>query len=297
MKVLISGARGLIGQELTKLLEENGHEVFGLSRSSVQANFIRWSPNEGKIKPEELEGFDAVVHLAGENIASGRWSEALKKQIRESRLKGTELLVDTISKLEKKPKVFVGASAIGFYGDRKDEILNEGSDPGEGFLCTLCKDWEESANKLGDSGVRVVNARIGVVLSTKGGALSKMLTPFKLGLGGQVGNGKQYMSWISIKDVARAIMFLIENDSISGPCNLVAPNPVTNLEFTRAFGAAIKRPTIFPMPAFGAKAAFGEMAEELLLSSTRVNPKVLQDANFNFDHEYIEKAFPEILAD
>ncbi len=298
MKVLVSGARGLIGTELSNQLNAAGHEVFGLSRSSARENFIRWNPETGELDSEKLNSLaiDAVVHLAGENIASGRWTEELKEKILESRIKGTSLLVRTIKGLEVKPRVFVSASAVGFYGDREDQLLDETSDRGDGFLAELCDDWERACDGLKEDSIRVVNARIGVVLSTKGGALSKMLPPFKLGLGGPIDSGKQYMSWITLKDVAGAIVYAIENDAISGPVNLVAPEPVTNAEFTRALGSALGRPAFFPMPGFAAKMVFGEMAEELLLSSTRVEPSVLNGSGFKFSSSNVDEALKHVLA-
>ena len=296
MKVLVSGARGLIGKELSEQLKAKGHEVLGLSRSAAGPDFVRWDPKKDELKPEDIDGCEAVVHLAGENIASGRWDESMKAKIRESRIKGTKLLVDRIASLEKKPRVFLGASAIGFYGDRGSEQVDESSAVGKGFLADLCQDWEKSCDQLSEVGVRVVNARIGVVLSTEGGALSKMLTPFKMGAGGQIGSGGQYMSWITVKDVASAIIYLLENESFSGPVNLVAPEPVTNIQFTKALGKVLGRPTIFPVPAFAARIVFGEMADELLLSSTNVEPKVLKDSEFEFSCKQIDEGLKQVLS-
>lgn len=298
MKVLVSGARGLIGSELVTQLKGLGHSVKGLSRSAAGDEFIRWNPKAGEINIEAIKEFgcDAVVHLAGENIASGRWTDEMKETIRASRLNGTSLLVNTFCDLDQKPSVFVSASAIGFYGDRGETIVDETSEKGEGFLAELCQDWERACDRLKDESIRVVNARIGVVLSTRGGALAKMLTPFKLGLGGPIGSGKQYMSWITLKDVAAAMVYAIENESIKGPVNLVAPEPVTNNEFTRALGKEIIRPTIFPMPAFAAKTVFGEMADELLLSSTRVKPSVLNQSDFSFSCKTVDEGLKQALA-
>lgn len=298
MNVLISGARGLIGSEIIPRLKKNGHAVRRLVRSAKDAgpsDFV-WDPMKGEISGE-LKDIDAVIHLAGESIASGRWTEEKKKEIRDSRLKGTAFLSETIAKLEPRPKVLLCASAIGYYGDRGSEELDENSTAGSGFLADLCRDWEAATSAAERAGIRVVNGRIGVSLSPKGGALGKMLIPFQLGAGGNVGDGKQFMSWISIDDVAAAIVFCIENDSVSGPVNLTAPEPVTNSKFTKALGAVLHRPTILPMPAFGAKLLLGEMADELLLSSARVMPKKLQAAGFHFSYPEVEGALRHVIND
>lgn len=296
MNVLVSGSRGLLGSELIPRLKANGHQVRRLVRSAKDAgpsDFI-WDPMKGEIQGE-LKGIDAVIHLAGESIASGRWTDEKKKQIRDSRIKGTTFLSETIASLQPPPKVFICASAIGYYGDRGAEVLDEMSTAGTGFLADLCKDWENSTKAAKDAGIRVVNVRIGVSLSPKGGALGKMLLPFQLGAGGNVGNGRQYMSWISIDDVAQAMVFCLETDSLSGPVNLTAPEPVPNSEFTRALGAVLHRPTIFPMPDFAARLALGEMADELLLSSAQVLPKKLQEAGFQFQYPEIQGALQHVI--
>ncbi|MDZ4833943.1 MAG: TIGR01777 family oxidoreductase [Candidatus Melainabacteria bacterium] len=296
MNVLISGSRGLIGSEITPRLKKNGHQVSRMVRSAKDAtasDFV-WNPMTGEVTGD-LTGIDAFIHLAGESIASGRWTDEKKKQIRESRIKGTTLLSETIAKLDSPPKVMVCASAIGFYGDRGSEVLDENSPVGNGFLAELCKEWEEATAPARQSGIRVVNARIGVSLSPKGGALSKMLLPFQMGAGGNVGDGRQYMSWISIDDVAQAIVFCVENDSVSGPVNLTAPEPVPNSTFTKALGAVLSRPTIMPMPAFMARTLLGEMADELLLSSAQVMPKKLLAAGFVFEYPEIEGALRHVI--
>lgn len=284
--VAISGASGLVGGKLSSLLKQEGKVVTAISRSDSGSyqDSIRWDPKTGLTNPGRLESVDAVVHLAGENIAAGRWNSELKSRIRNSRIEGTRSLVESIAAVEKRPRVLVCASAIGYYGDRGSKELDETADPGEGFLADVCKDWEAEANAAAELGLRVVNVRIGVVLSPHGGALQKMLLPFKLGLGGVVGSGKQYWSWIGLHDLTRIIGYCVENDAIHGPVNAVSPNPHTNYDFTKTVGKALNRPTIFPMPAFAAKLALGEMAEALLLASARVIPKKLNASDFQFEH-------------
>lgn len=298
MNILVSGSRGLLGSELIPRLKAHGHQVRRLVRSAKDANpsdFL-WDPVKGEIQGE-LKNIDGVIHLAGESIASGRWDDKKKKEIRDSRLKGTTFLSETIATIRPLPRVFLCASAIGFYGDRGGETLDETSTSGSGFLADLCRDWEAATNPARDAGVRVVNLRIGVALSPKGGALGKMLIPFKLGLGGNVGSGKQEMSWISIDDVAQAMVYCVDNETLSGPVNLTAPNPVPNSEFTHALGKVLGRPTIFPMPDFAARLALGEMADELLLSSAKVLPRKLQAAGFQFTYPNIEDALRHVLND
>jgi uncharacterized protein (TIGR01777 family) len=235
------------------------------------------------------------VHLAGENIAGGRWTAAMKQKIRDSRVNGTRSLCEALARMESPPKVLVVASAIGFYGNRDDEIMDESSKAGEGFLSDVCREWEDATQAARDAGIRVVNLRIGVVLSPKGGALAKMLTPFKLGGGGIIGNGRQYWSWISIDDVAGAIHHALMTDSLSGPVNAVAPNAPMNREFTKTLGRVLRRPTILPMPAFAAKLALGEMANDLLLASTRVEPTKLIESGYKFRQPTLEKSLRHIL--
>jgi uncharacterized protein (TIGR01777 family) len=240
---------------------------------------------------------DAVVHLAGENIAAGRWTERQKARIRDSRVKGTRLLCDLLARYSPPPKALVCASAVGYYGDRGDEILKEESAPGSDFLFDVCREWEAATQTAVERGIRVVNLRIGVVLSPLGGALAKMLTPFKLGAGGVIGSGRQYMSWIALDDVVRAFHFALTNQSLLGPVNAVAPNPVTNRDFTRTLGRVLSRPTVFPMPAFAARLAFGEMADALLLASTRVEPARLLAGSFIFRYPDLEGALRHLLRD
>lgn len=298
MKILISGGTGLIGKELTKQLKNDGHEVVLLSRTSGTGK-VEWNPEQGKFDASLIKGFDAVVNLAGESIAGdnpiqGRWTASRKEKILNSRIKATKLLSEAILNSENTPKVFVSASAIGFYGDRSDEKLTEESSNGKGFLAEVCNAWEKESQITKDK-TRLVNARIGIVLSKDGGALASMLPPFKVGVGGILGNGKQYMSWISIEDAARSIIHCITNENVSGIINIVSPNPVTNFDFTKILGNVIKRPTIFPVPTFGIKILFGEMGEELLLSSGRVIPQKLIDTGFKFKFEHLANALKIIL--
>ena len=298
MKILVSGSHGLVGKALIKALTNDGHEVVKLVRRerAFGALEIEWHPNQGRLDTQHLEGLDAVVHLAGESIAAGRWTDERKRSIRESRTLGTSLLSESLAQLSNPPSVFVSASAIGYYGNRGDELLSELSEPGEDFLAGVCVEWEAATKAAVEKGIRTIHARFGIILDTEGGALAKMLTPFRMGVGGKVGDGKQWMSWIALGDVVGALKFLIADKSIRGAVNIVAPNPVTNSEFTRTFGRALSRPTIFPMPAFGARLAFGEMADALLLSSQRVAPSVLQDRGFPFHWPTLEPALRHILA-
>ena len=289
MKILISGASGLVGSLLGKHLEEAGHNIIALSRSQTPSGIV-WDPTAGQLEPTALAGIDAAIHLAGENLAAGRWNADRKEKFRASRVDGTHLLSTTLDQLERPPKTLICASAIGFYGNRGDESLTEASPPGHGFLPEMCAAWEEAANPAAAAGIRVVHLRIGLVLSAAGGALAKMRLPFSLGLGGRLGNGRQYMSWISLEDTVRAFCHVLENETISGPVNCTAPQPVTNTEFTRCLGAVLHRPTIFPIPAFALKTLFGEMAKPLMLEGSRVYPEKLLTTGFRFEHETLEPA-------
>ena len=295
MKILVAGASGLVGSALIPSLESDGAEINRLVRSSPKANEIEWHPNHGGIDATRLEGFDAIINLAGENIAEGRWTDEKKRKIRDSRVDGTHLLSEAIAKLATKPRVFLCASATGFYGDRDDEILDETSDSGGGFLANVCRDWEGATESAAKPGVRVVNLRFGPILAREGGMLGKMLTPFKLGMGGKVGSGKQYMSWVAIDDVVGAIKLALPDESIHGPLNVVSPNPVTNEEFTKTLGEVLSRPTVMSIPAFAARLAFGEMADEMLLVSQRVAPKKLNEAGFRFEYPVLEVAFQKYV--
>lgn len=296
MKILIGGSHGLVGTALIEKLEAAGHEIFRLVRYAPTSDSeIEWSPDRYSIALARIEGFDAVINLAGESIAEGRWTDDKKRRIRESRVKGTKLLADALANLTKPPPTMICASAIGYYGNRGDEILNETSSPGDDFLAKVCVEWEEATALAKAKGIRVVNARFGVILDQKGGALSKMLPPFRMGLGGSIGSGKQWMSWIALDDVIGALNFSLNNSSVRGPVNFVAPNPVTNAEFTKQLGKALSRPTIFPIPAFGIKLLFGEMGEALLLGGQRVQPERLAGAGYDFQYPFLEAALRHLL--
>jgi hypothetical protein len=267
-------------------------------RSKSQApskELVGWDPDARYIDAAGLEGLDAVVHLAGEPIAGGRWTALRKARIRDSRVQGTRLLCEALSHTSRPPATLVCASAIGFYGNRGDEALTETSAGGQGFLAEVCRDWEAAAEPARQKGIRVVNSRFGVILSARGGALAKMTTPFKLGLGGVVGSGRQYMSCIALDDCVAAILHGLGTDGLRGPMNVVGPIAVTNYEFTKTLGRILRRPTVIPMPAIAARLAFGEMAEELLLSSTRVEPRKLQESGFQFKHADLESALRSAL--
>ena len=291
----MTGASGFVGTALVKHLTANGHEPLPLGRTRSSANGIVWNPDTGEIEAERLASIDAVIHLAGESIASGRWTAAKKQRLINSRLKGTHLIAETISKMSRPPSVLVSASAVGYYGDRGDEILREESAPGRGFLADLCVQWEAATEPATRKGIRVVHPRLGIVLARHGGVLGKMLLPFKLGVGGKVGSGDQYMSWITLDDLCSILLHCAQASNLHGPVNAVTPNPVTNLEFTKALGNALSRPTIFPLPAFVARTALGEMADELLLSSARVEPRKLIVSRFGFRHPQLGAALRDIL--
>ena len=295
-KVLISGAAGFIGTHLIEFLVESGYKVKILTRSSrvSRENIVYWSPEKGKVSINELEDLYAVVHLAGENIA-GRWTDQKKAEIERSRVEGTRLLSESLAKLDKKPEVLVAASAIGYYGNRGDDILTEESAPGTGFLADVGVKWEDATSAAKEAGIRVCNLRIGLVLGTDGGALEKMLMPFKFGLGGRIGDGQQYWSWISIDDVVGIIYYLLNNKDIQGPVNAVAPNAVTNEEFTSALAKVLNRPTIFPLPAFVARGLLGEMADQTMLSSTRVVPQKLLNSGYKFEYTDLEDTLSSLL--
>ena len=297
MKIVVSGSHGLVGKALLRALTADGHEVFQLVRheSVLGAPEIRWNPSEGRINAEHLEGHDVLVHLAGESIASSRWTDAKKREILESRVKGTRLLSETLARLSRPPSVFLSASAIGYYGDRGDELLTEQSAPGNDFLAKVCIEWEGATKPATEKGIRTVHTRFGIILDAQGGALAKMLTPFRMGIGGKIGSGKQWMSWIALDDVISGLKFLMGETSTRGPVNFVAPNPVTNAEFTKILGRVLSRPTFLPVPEFGARLAFGEMGDALLLSSQRVAPGVLKSKGFAFAWPMLEPALRNIL--
>jgi uncharacterized protein (TIGR01777 family) len=297
MKILITGATGLIGKALRESFREKGYDMLLASRHEPNsADEVKWSVEEGFADPSKLEGIDAVAHLAGESVNGLRWTDEKKKAIRDSRVLGTRNVVDAISKLKNKPKVLVAASAVGFYGERADEEVTESSAAGDTFLADVSKQWEGEARRAEDAGIRTVLLRTGIVLSKDGGALGTMLLPFKLGVGGVVGDGKQWMSWISLDDHIRVINYVIENDNIRGAVNSVTPRPVTNQEFTKAMGEVLYRPTFLPLPEFVVSMALGEMGDELLLTSTKVMPKRLEDAGFQFEYPELIPALKHALA-
>jgi len=285
VKIVIAGSSGLIGRVLTSYFQLQGHVVIPLVRSKDNPG-IYWEPLMGLVDANALENIDVLINLAGENIANSRWTREKRNRIYDSRVLGTVALSKALNEMKNPPRVWINASAIGYYGSRGDEELTEESDPGNGFLSEVCQVWESSA--LSDR-TRIVKLRIGVVLTKKGGALKKMMTPFKLGLGGTIGSGKQWMSWIDIEDLCRIYDFVI-NSKIEGAVNAVSPNPIRNKEFTRTLGRILFRPTILPLPAFVVRTIFGEMGEELLLSSTRVKPDKLLNAGFSYQFPLLESS-------
>jgi uncharacterized protein (TIGR01777 family) len=294
MNVLISGATGLIGSALTPELEGRGHRVRRLTRTPRSEGDIGWDPEAGTIDGD-LAGTEAVVHLAGESIAEGRWTEQKKRRILESRQKGTRLLAEKVAELSEPPSVMVSASATGYYGDRGNELLTEESEPGSLFLSEVCREWEAAADPAREAGVRVVHPRFGIVLSTEGGALGTTLPIFKLGGGGKIGSGRQYWSWVSFDDVIGAIVHAIDTDDLSGPVNVVTPDPPTNAEYTKVLGHVLGRPTFFTVPAPAARLGLGEIADELLLASARVEPGRLQETGYSFRHPELEGALRYLL--
>jgi len=291
MKVLITGASGLIGNAIRPALDGAGHSSSALVRRTPVADEVQWNPTQ-PLDPRSLESFDAIVHLAGKNI-SGRWSDKFKREVRESRVVGTRTLAIAAAESFRAtghPRVIVAASAVGYYGNRGDEELTEESRPGSGFLAEVCEEWEAAASPAADAGVRVVNLRIGVVLAKHGGALPAMLPAFRVGLGGPVGNGRQYWSWITLDDVVGAFLFALTNENLRGPVNAVAPHAVRNRDFVRALGKATHRPAIFPLPAFVVRTAFGEMGDALLLGSALVKPAKLEAAGYVYRHPELADA-------
>lgn len=284
----------MIGRALVPRLEAEGRRVYALGREK-EGRGPWWDPGLGTIDFGDLDEVNAVVHLAGENIAQGRWTRSKKERIRQSRIEGTRLLVQALKALSPRPGTLISASAVGFYGDRGEELLNEQSEAGSGFLASVCQEWEAETAPAAASGIRVVLARFGVVLSAEGGAIRSIQRPFRLGLGGVIGPGTQYLSWITAEDVAAILQFFLDDPSISGPVNVVSPNPVTNREFTKALGRALRRPTILPMPAFAARLLLGEVADELLLSSARVAPDKLLSAGYKFKHPDLDAALEHLF--
>jgi hypothetical protein len=294
MRIVLTGATGLIGGALAPRLGRDGHEVVALSRRSGPG-LVVWDPDRSSLDPAVLAGAGAVIHLAGEPIGARRWSEDQKRRIRESRVRSTELLATTIAAMADPPAVFLSGSAIGFYGERGDEALTESSAPGRGFLAEVCEAWEAATSPLAASGVRVAHLRTGIVLDPQGGALAKQLPLFRFFAGGRLGSGRQWWSWISLADEVEAIVHLLTAD-VHGPVNLTAPAPVTNGEFTRALGQALRRPTFATVPTFGPRLLLGrDLADSLLFTSARVLPRVLEDSGYRFEHPTIAEAFRAIL--
>ncbi len=294
--IAITGASGFVGTALRERLTALGHDVRRFVRNnSDAADAIAWDPQTGRIDMDKARAIDAVVHLAGENVAGGRWTAARKRAIRDSRGPATEKLCRALAQLEK-PPVLVSASATGIYGDRGDELLDERSAAGQGFLAEVATEWERGTEPLAQRGARVCLLRIGMVLGKDGGALKKMLPPFRLGLGGPIGSGKQWTSWVALDDLCAAIAFLLQNDAAKGPYLCVSPKPVTNRDFAKALGRAVHRPALLPVPAFALRLLFGEMADAVLLSSQRAMPRRLLDAGFRFAHEDVDDALRSVLA-
>tara|TARA_R110002111_G_scaffold153375_1_gene220149 strand:- start:101357 stop:102286 length:930 start_codon:yes stop_codon:yes gene_type:complete len=299
MKLLISGSSGLVGSELCRKLEtDSTTEIVRLVRaksSDVHGTTVTWQPSQDLLPADNLSGLDAVIHLGGANIADKRWSPEIKQLIFNSRVQSTRLLANTMASLENPPRVFLCASAIGFYGNRGDERMDESRARGQGFLADVCDAWEHATQPATKAGIRVVNMRFGMILDKKGGALAKMQTPFKLGVGGKIGSGSQYWSWIALPDVINALQFCLKNAELQGPVNFVAPDEVTNLDFTKTLGKVLSRPTCLPVPAWAIKTLLGEMGQELMLNSTRVTPQRLQAAGFQFQYPKLEEAFRGVL--
>lgn len=297
-RILISGASGPIGNALFAKFKEAGAQITRLTRAASKPvppgqESIVWDPAQS-ISPNLVTGFDAVVHLAGEEIV-GKWTSEKKNRIRDSRVQGTQNLAQALSQTKIKPRVFVSSSAIGYYGDRGEEVLTETSAPGQGFLPDVCREWEAATATATQAGIRTVQIRTGIVLSPKGGALGKMLTPFKLGVGGRVGTGKQWMSWIDVRDMAGAIGHVIRTALLQGPVNFVSPQPVRNAEFTKTLASVLRRPAIFPVPAFVVKTAFGEMGETVLLGSQRVEPAQLLASRYSFQFRTLRESLENLL--
>ena len=294
MNVLISGATGLIGSALVPELEAKGHTVTRLSRSRSGANTIRWDPSAGTIDGD-LEGTDAVVHLAGESIAQGRWNPDKKRRILDSRVQGTRLLAERISALATPPGVMVSISAVGYYGDRGDEVLTEESAPGADFLARVCQEWEAAAEPARRAVSRVVHPRLGIVLTPQGGALGTTLPIFKLGGGGKIGSGNQWWSWVALDDVVGSIVHALTDEGVEGPVNVGSPNPMTNAEYTKVLGKVLGRPTVLPLPASAARIMLGEVADALLLASQRMRPAKLEATDYAFRYPQLEGALRHLL--
>lgn len=297
MTILVSGSHGLIGSALVRALVEEGHRVVRLVRSVAQTltGDARWDPETGAVDPGRLEGCDAVVHLAGESIAGPVWTAERKRRIRDSRVEGTRLLCESLLRMDNPPAALLCASAVGYYGDRGDEVLREESPPGRGFLAQVCRAWEDAAELASRGGIRVVRLRFGMVLSAHGGALARMLPPFRAGLGGRLGSGCQYVSWVALDDAVGALTHAMRTPSLQGPVNVTAPHPVENREFARILGKVLSRPAAVPVPAFALRLAFGAMADDLLLASTRAVPARLLTSGYEFRLPSLESALRKLL--
>jgi uncharacterized protein (TIGR01777 family) len=293
-RILVSGVSGPVGAALLPSLREGSYKVIRLVRGTASGDEqISWDPAK-PLPAESVSGFEAVIHLAGESIV-GRWTAAKKARIRDSRVLGTRNLAEALSATSERPRVLITASAVGYYGNRGDELLREDSSPGQDFLAEVCREWEAATKMAARNGIRTVNLRFGLILSSAGGALKQMLVPFRMGVGGRIGDGRQWWSWIDVSDVVGAIHYVMKTDQLQGPVNVVAPKPVTNAEFTSTLAEVLHRPAIFPMPAFAARLAFGEMADELLLASQRVDPTKLNSSGYRFQHSELKPALEDIL--
>lgn len=295
MRVAITGATGLIGQALAESLVRDGHAVHRLTRAPRRTGAFAFDPDSGTIAAGAFDAVDAVVHLAGEPVAQ-RWTDDVRDRIRASRVRGTQLVAEALAGMTHPPRVLVSGSAVGIYGDRGDEVLTDESAAGDGFLAEVCVAWEATAEPARVAGIRVAHPRTGIVLAEDGGALGRMLLPFRLGLGGRIGSGRQWMSWISLRDAVAGIRYIIDHEALAGGVNLVGPTPVTNAEFTRALAAALHRPALFPVPAFALRLAFSEMADATLMASQRAMPGALQRAGFAFADRRLESALESVVA-
>jgi uncharacterized protein (TIGR01777 family) len=297
MKIIVSGASGLVGCALTSAFRAGNHSVFHLVRPGrpLAPQEIRWDPHSAHVDVPALEAADAVIHLNGANISERRWTPQRKEILRGSRIDSTRVLVDSLAQLRQKPGAFVSASAVGYYGDRGEELLTESSEAGHDFLSLLARDWEAEANRAAQSGIRTVILRFGVILSDQGGALPQMIRPFRFGAGGPLGNGRQWLSWITLEDVVGIVRFAIDNSQLFGPVNVVAPQPLRNADFARAAGRVLHRPAIFPAPKFALRLALGEMADALLLASQRAVPERLLAAKYPFQFPDLEATLKKIL--